>query len=78
MLSVNKFCGHRQRVCKTFPDEQPHLSVSLDLGVHKSPKNVRRDREVGEDQLCLLMEAEQGEVVTQLHYLNSIFLLKEE
>lgn len=49
--------------------------MSLDLGVNKSPQNVGRDREVDEDELCLLVEAEQGEVVTQLHGLNGVLLL---
>lgn len=55
---------------------QSHLSVSLDLGVNKSPKNVGCDWKVGEDKLCLLMKAEQREVVTQLHGLNGVFLLQ--
>ena len=53
----------------------PHLSVSLDLGVNKSPEDVGCDGKVDEDELRLLVEAEQGEVVTQLHRLNGVFLL---
>lgn len=53
----------------------PHLSVSLDLGVHKSSKNVGGDRKVDEDELRLLVKAEEGEVVPQLHGLDGIFLL---
>lgn len=60
---------------KWFPHKQPHLSVSLDLGVNKSPQNVGCDWKVDEDKLRLLMKAEQGEVVTQLHRQNGIFLL---
>lgn len=52
-----------------------HLSVSLDLGVNKSPQNVGCDWKVDEDELCLLMKAEQGEVVPELHRLNGVFLL---
>lgn len=63
---------------KRFPHKQPHLSVSLDLGVHKCPQNVGCDWKVDEDELCLLMKAEQGEVVPQLHRLNGIFLLLTE
>ena len=63
---------------KLFPDVQSHLSVSLDLGVNKSPENVGCDWKVGEDKLCLLMKAEQGEVVAQLHGLNGVFLLLAE
>lgn len=33
------------------------------------------DWKVDEDKLCVLMEAEQGEVVAQLHRLNGVFLL---
>lgn len=63
---------------KCFPDKQPHLSVSLDLGVNESPQNVRSDGKVDEDKLRLLMKAEQGEVVTQLHGLDGVFLLLTE
>lgn len=63
---------------KRFPDKQPHLSVSLDLRVNKSPQNVGCDWKVDEDKLRLLVKAEQGEVVTQLHRLNGVFLLLSE
>lgn len=53
----------------------PHLFVSLDLGVDKSPQDVGRDGKVDEDQLRLLMEAEEREVVPQLHRLDGVFLL---
>lgn len=49
--------------------------MSLHLGVNKSSQDVRRDWKVGEDKLRLLMKAEQGEVVPQLHGLNGTFLL---
>lgn len=52
--------------------------MSLDLGVNEGPQNVGCDRKVDEDELCLLMKAEQGEVVTQLHRLNGVFLLLRE
>lgn len=52
-----------------------HLSVSLHLGVDKGPQDVGGDGQVGEDQLGLLMEAEQGEVVPQLHGLDGVLLL---
>lgn len=55
-----------------------HLSVSLDLWVNEGPQNVRCDWKVDEDELRLLMKAEQGEVVTQLHALNGVFLLLTE
>lgn len=58
-----------------FIPHRSHLSVSLDLGVNEGPQNVGCDRKVDEDELCLLMKAEQGEVVTQLHGLNGVFLL---
>lgn len=58
-----------------FIPHRSHLSVSLDLGVNKSPQNVGCDGKVDEDKLRLLMKAEQGEVVTQLHRLNGVFLL---
>lgn len=57
--------------------KQSYLSVSLNLGVDESPEDVGSDGKVGEDELCLLMKAEQGEVVSQLHGLNSTFLLLE-
>lgn len=49
--------------------------MSLDLGVNESPQNVGCDGKVDEDQLCLLMEAEEREVVPQLHGLDGVFLL---
>lgn len=52
-----------------------HLSVSLHLRVDKGPQDMCGDRQVREDQLGLLMEAEQGEVVPQLHGLDGILLL---
>lgn len=52
--------------------------MSLDLGVNKSPENVGCDWKVDEDKLGLLMKAEQGEVVSQLHGLNGVFLLLTE
>lgn len=60
---------------KPFSHIQPHLCMSLDLGVNKSPQNVGCDWKVDEDELGLLMEAEQGEVVAQLHCLDGILLL---
>lgn len=54
-----------------------HLFVSLDLGVDKSPQDVGRDGKIYEDQLRLLMEAEEREVVPQLHRLDGVFLLLE-
>lgn len=49
--------------------------MSLDLGINKSPQNAGCDGKVDEDELRLLVEAEQGEVVAQLHRLNGTFLL---
>lgn len=49
--------------------------MSLDLGVDKSPQNVGCDWKVDEDELGLLMKAEQGEVVPQLHCLDGVLLL---
>lgn len=49
--------------------------MSLDLGVHKSPQNVGSDWKVDEDELGLLMKAEEGEVVAQLHGLDGVLLL---
>ncbi len=43
-----------------------------------SMENVGCDGKVDEDQLCLLMKAEQGEVVSQFHRLNGVFLLKQK
>lgn len=55
----------------------PHLFVSLDLGVDKSPQDVGRDGKIYEDQLRLLVEAEEREVVPQLHRLDGVLLLLE-
>lgn len=44
-----------------------HLFVTLDLGVDKGPQNVRRERQIDVDKLCLLMQAIQREVIPQLH-----------
>ena len=55
--------------------ELPHLLVSLDLRVYKGTQDVGRDWQIGKDKLCFLMKAKEGEVVTQLHGLNGIFLL---
>jgi hypothetical protein len=52
--------------------------VSLDLGLDKGPQDVVGHRQVGEDELSLLVEAEQGEVVSQFHGLDSVFLLCSE
>lgn len=60
-----------------FIPHRSHLSVSLDLGVNESTQNVRSDGKVDEDKLRLLMKAEQGEVVTQLHGLDGVFLLND-
>lgn len=49
--------------------------MSLDLGVNKSPQNVGCDWQVDEDELGLLMKAEEGEVVAQLHCLDGVLLL---
>lgn len=60
---------------KKSPLVHPHLFVALDLGVDKSPQDVGCDGKVDEDQLRLLMEAEEREVVPQLHRLDGVFLL---
>lgn len=52
--------------------------MSLDLGVNESPQNVGCDGKVDEDQLRLLMEAEEREVVSQLHGLDGVLLLLTE
>lgn len=44
-----------------------HLFVTLDLGVDKGSQNVRRERQIDVDKLCLLMQAIQREVIPQLH-----------
>ena len=49
--------------------------MSLDLGLDKGPQDVVGHGQVGEDELGLLVEAEQGEVVAQFHGLDSVFLL---
>lgn len=55
-----------------------HLFVTLNLRVDKGPQNVRCERQVDVDELCLLMQAIQGEVIPQLHGYDRVFLLKEE
>lgn len=55
-----------------------HLFVTLNLGVDKGPQNVRCERQVDVNELCLLMQAIQGEVIPQLHGYDRVFLLKEE
>lgn len=55
-----------------------HLFVTLNLGVDKGPQNVRCERQVDVDELCLLMQAVQREVIPQLHGYDRVFLLKEE
>lgn len=52
--------------------------MSLDLWANKSPENVGSNWKASEDKLRLLMKAEQGEVVAQLHGLNGTFLLLSE
>lgn len=52
--------------------------MTLNLGVDKGPQNVRCERQVDVDELCLLMQAVQGEVIPQLHGYDGVFLLKEE
>lgn len=63
------------RKTEKFPHKQSHLFVCLDLGVNESPQDVGCNGKVDEDKLCLLVKAEQGEVVPQLHCLDGIFLL---
>lgn len=41
--------------------------MTLDLGVDKGPQNVRCERQIDVDKLCLLMQAIQREVIPQLH-----------
>lgn len=67
--------GGQRKWKKPFPHIRPHLGVSLDLGVNKSPQNVGCDWKVDEDELGLLMKAEEGEVVAQLHCLDGVLLL---
>lgn len=38
---------------------------------------MRCERQVDVDELCLLMQAVQGEVIPQLHGYDGVFLLKE-
>lgn len=89
--NVNRLKSYQQsdapalRRCRVDVDEgqkkdrfhawRTHLSVSLDLRVDKRAENVGRDGKVGEDELRLLVKAEQGEVVTQLHGLDGVLLL---
>lgn len=55
-----------------------HLLVPLDLGVHEGPQDVRGERQVDMDELCLLVQAVQGEVVSELHGLDHVLLLQAE
>lgn len=50
--------------------------MSLHLWVYKCPQDMRRNGQVCEYELALLVQAEQGEVVAQLHGLNGVFLLQ--
>lgn len=52
---------------KIIQSRRTHLFVTLDLGVDKGPQNVRCERQIDVDKLCLLMQAIQREVIPQLH-----------
>lgn len=52
-----------------------YLLMALDLGVDKSPQDVRCERQVDVHQLSLLVQAVEREVITQLHCQNCILLL---
>lgn len=58
--------------------EVAHLLVPLDLGVHEGPQDVRGERQVDVDELRLLVQAVQGEVVSELHGLDHVLLLQAE
>lgn len=58
--------------------EVAHLLVPLDLGVHEGPQDVRGERQVDMDELRLLVQAVQGEVVSELHGLDHVLLLQAE
>ena len=49
--------------------------MSQHLRVYKCSQDERRDGQVCEYELALLVQAEQGEVVAQLHDLNGVLLL---
>lgn len=57
---------------------ETHLLVPLYLGVHKGPQDMRGERQVDVDKLRLLVQAVQGEVVSELHGLDHILLLQTE
>lgn len=40
---------------KRMQSRKTHLFVTLDLGVDKGPQNVRSERQIDVDKLCLLM-----------------------
>lgn len=52
--------------------------MSLHLGVDKGSQDVGGDWQVGEDELRLLVEAEQRKIVPQLHDLYGSLLLEIE
>lgn len=50
--------------------------MPLDLGVHEGPQDVRGERQVDVDELRLLVQAVQGEVVSEFHNLDHVLLLQ--
>lgn len=54
-----------------------HLLVPLDLGVHEGPQDVRGERQVDVDELRLLVQAVEGEVVSEFHSLDHVLLLHD-
>lgn len=77
-MGENKSIQILIRILGNMTQSRTHLFVTLNLGVDKGPQNVRCERQVDVDELCLLMQAIQGEVIPQLHGYDRVFLLKEE
>lgn len=77
-MDENKSIQILIRILGKRTQSRTHLFVTLNLGVDKGPQNVRCERQVDVDELCLLMQAIQGEVIPQLHGYDRVFLLKEE
>lgn len=76
-VKTNPFVFGWIRIWGKRTQSRTHLFVTLNLGVDKGPQNVRCERQVDVDELCLLMQAVQGEVIPQLHGYDRVFLLKE-
>jgi hypothetical protein len=53
-----------------------YLSVNLSLSAYKAGQYLRDQRQVSEEELCLLVKTQQREVVPQLHGDDCILLLQ--